>query len=68
MFHFLRKKKINIIKNYSDVKNSRNPIRLSLCDLSKDMVKAWYTQFENEGAVEIIQDDILKLKCDALVS
>jgi O-acetyl-ADP-ribose deacetylase (regulator of RNase III) len=43
-------------------------LRLSLCDTSPGMAEAWLACFHDLPEVEILQGDILQLRCDALLS
>jgi O-acetyl-ADP-ribose deacetylase (regulator of RNase III) len=43
-------------------------VRISLCDTNEEMVDAWIDTFRDVDAVEIVQGDLLDLKCQALVS
>jgi O-acetyl-ADP-ribose deacetylase (regulator of RNase III) len=65
--YWIRRLRMNIRKPFS----SRLPpdaVRISLCDLSEEMTDAWLEAFAGVDGVEIVQGDILGLRCDALVS
>jgi O-acetyl-ADP-ribose deacetylase (regulator of RNase III) len=62
-----RRLRMNIRKPFS-TRLPADALRVSLCDQSADMTDAWLESFSDLDAVEIVQADILELRCDALVS
>lgn len=67
MLPFFRRSRVKTIQPFgrglaSDV------LRLILCDTSVAMTDAWIDTFRDLAAIEIVQGDLLELRCDALVS
>ena len=59
---------VKVIKPFGEDQLSSDALRISLCDINEGMVRAWMEFFGDVPAVEIVQDDIFKLRCDAIVS
>lgn len=58
---------MNVLKPFADGLPA-GALRVSLYDRSEGMADAWLRAFGDVGAVEIVRDDVFKLRCDALVS
>lgn len=43
-------------------------MKVILSDLSIDLISAWKEIFEKEDGVEVLREDITRIKCDAVVS
>jgi len=59
-------KRHKIIKNFGE--NCKKPIKLTICDLNPSVLDAFSASFVEVQEVSVVQGDITKFKCDAIIT
>ncbi len=61
-----------IFKRHKTIKkfgsNIKSSVKLTICDLNSSILDAFNTQFQEINEVSVVEGDITKFKCDALIT
>ncbi len=59
-------KRHKIIKKFGS--SIKSPVRLSICDLNSSVLDVFSAQFQDLNEVSVVEGDITKFKCDAVIT